>query len=210
ELLVGQPFDDEAGAALRRVHDRDIDASLDEPLHQVLLEADLGTDRDVRRRLTELGETRQQQSFPDTDAAADRQRRAESLRDPGILPRALDRAEQRRRVLLEHASGRRQRRAGLVALEQAASELLLERLDPCADRRLRNAEFLRGLDEVAGGDDGKERACELGIHFETAWFERRRFGSSALEVNFARRARIVRATRCSSSKRSKTRIEFID
>src|SRR5690606_20762967 len=73
-----------------------------------------------------------------------------------------------------------------------------------------NAEFLRGLDEVAGGDDGKERACELGIHFETAWFERRRFGSSALEVNFARRARIVRATRCSSSKRSKTRIEFID
>src|SRR5258707_14379246 len=40
--LLEQGFDLEARAALRGVHDPDIETTLDEPLHEIRLEADLG------------------------------------------------------------------------------------------------------------------------------------------------------------------------
>src|SRR5690606_21121439 len=126
QLLVGEALDDEPGPALRRVEDGNVHASLDEPLHQLFLEADLGPNRDVRCAVAEVAETRQQQAFPDADAAAERQRRAKALRDARVLPSALDRAQKRGRMLLEEPARGRQSRARFVALEKAAAELLLE------------------------------------------------------------------------------------
>src|SRR5690606_2809917 len=66
-------------------------------------------------------------------------------------------------VALELPSRRRQAGAGLVAQEQHAAELLFQRLDARADRRLADVEPPGGAAEVAGRDDGEEGAGEFGI-----------------------------------------------
>src|SRR3546814_8309664 len=67
-------------------------------------------------------------------------------------------------VLLELPPGRRQRGAALVAHEEGAAEMLLQRMDARAHRRLGDVEPLGGADEAAGGDDGQESARQFRVH----------------------------------------------
>ena len=67
-----------------------------------------------------------------------------------IMARLFDGAHQRRGMALKLAPGRRQCGAGLVANEQRAAELLFERANARADRRLADVQALRRRDEVAG------------------------------------------------------------
>ncbi|MCS3478250.1 hypothetical protein M2212_005096 [Bradyrhizobium elkanii] len=164
ELLLEQLLDLEAGAALRRVHHADIDASLDQPLHQLGLERALGADRDVGMRARHQRQPAQQILLPKADAAADHQRRGKSLGDSDVMARLLDGADQHRGVALKLPARRRQRGAGLVAHEQHAAELLLERVDAGADGRLADMQPLRRGDEVAGAHHRQERPGQFGIH----------------------------------------------
>src|SRR5690606_31286976 len=126
ELLVRQSLDDQPRTALRRIEHGNVHASLDERLHQLLLEADLRANRDVRARFAQGAEAGEEHAFPNADSAAEGQRRSKALRDARILSGALDGAEQGGRMLLEQAAGRGQGRACLIALEKPAAEMLLE------------------------------------------------------------------------------------
>ena len=68
-----------------------------------------------------------------------------------------DRAQQLLGVRPQRAPGRRQRHAGLAALEQRDSERLFQRLDARADGRLGHAEGVGGPPEAAEGAHRQER-----------------------------------------------------
>jgi hypothetical protein len=68
----------------------------------------------------------------------------------------LDRAHEEHGVLLEAPPGIGDGRAGLVAGEEPAAELLLERPDARADRRLLDVQPFGGADEAAGGHDPRK------------------------------------------------------
>ena len=72
--LLQEPLDGQPGPALRRVHDADVDPPLDQPLHEIFLEADLGAHRDVGRHLAHQRQPVEQQPLPQPEPAADRQR----------------------------------------------------------------------------------------------------------------------------------------
>ena len=67
-------------------------------------------------------------------------------------------------VTLELPPGGRQHRAGLVAHEQHAAELLLERVNARRHGGLADVEAIRGSDETAVGDDAEERAGKFSVH----------------------------------------------
>ena len=164
QLLLEQQFDLQAGPALRRVHHADIDAALDQPLHQFRLERALRPDRDFRMGRLHQRQPAQQIFFPQADAAADHQRSAKSLGNADVVTRLFDGADQRRGVALKLPAGRRQRGAGLVAHEQRAAELLLERVNARADGGLADMETLGRGDEIARGHHRQERPGQFGVH----------------------------------------------
>ncbi len=68
-------------------------------------------------------------------------------------------------MLLELPAGGGEGGPCLVADEQAAAELLLQRVDPCADRGLGHMQPLGGADEVSRGHDRQKGAGQLRVQF---------------------------------------------
>ena len=91
EPLLQQLLDPQARAALWRIHDADIEASLDQPLHQLGLHADLGAQRDVRRDFPHERQPLQQQLLPQPETAADGERGAKASGNADIVPGLFDR-----------------------------------------------------------------------------------------------------------------------
>ena len=69
QTLFQQPLDRQPGPAVRRVHHADVDPALDQPLHEILLEADLGPHRDVGCHPAHQRQPLEQQALPQADAA---------------------------------------------------------------------------------------------------------------------------------------------
>jgi hypothetical protein len=80
------------------------------------------------------------------------------------VARLLDSADQRRGVALKLPACRGEHRARLVAHEQLAAELILQREDAGRDGGLADMKAVGGADEIAGADDREKRAGEFGIH----------------------------------------------
>jgi hypothetical protein len=99
---------------LRGVHNPDIETTLDEPLHEIRLQADLGAHRDVGRDLQHQRQPFQQELFPQSETTADSQRGAKASGDTNIVTSLFHGADERRGVLLELPACRRERGAGLV------------------------------------------------------------------------------------------------
>ena len=164
QLFFEQLFDLQPRTALRRVHHADIDTPLNQPLHEFGFERALGADRDFRIGRLHQRQPPQQIFFPQADAAADHQRSGKALGYADVMARLFDGADQRRGVALKLPAGRRQRGAGFVANEQRAAELLLERVNARAHRRLADMQPLRRRDEIARGHHGQESSGKFGIH----------------------------------------------
>ena len=164
ELLFEQLLDLEARAALRRVHHADIDAPFHQPLHDLRLERAFGPNHNFRIGRLHQRQPSQQIFLPQADAAANDQCSAEAFGNADVMARLLDCPHQRRGMTLKLPARRRQRGAGLVANEQRATELLLERMNARADSRLADVETLRSGDEIARGHHGQERSGQFGIH----------------------------------------------
>ncbi|MNR07775.1 hypothetical protein D3C85_1239050 [compost metagenome] len=73
-------------------------------------------------------------------------------------------AHERGRVGLKGATCGGQSRTGLVAHEQAAAELLLQRGDSGTDGRLRDEQPRGCIAEISGGDDRQKRSGKFSIH----------------------------------------------
>ena len=83
----------------------------------------------------------QQESVPERRVRADGQMVAVGAGEADLELRVLPHAHQRQRMLLELLAGAGERRAVLGALEQRASEQLLQHLNARAHRRLRDVEL---------------------------------------------------------------------
>lgn len=93
-------------------------------------------------------------------------------------------ANQRRGMPLKLATGRRQRRARLVANKQYAAKQTFKGMNPRADGRLADVQPLGGGNEIAGSDDRQEGSGKFGVHGkEPAGMVTRKFASLSLRVS---------------------------
>ena len=80
------------------------------------------------------------------------------------MARLLDLPNERGCVQLKLPASRCQRRAGLVADEEHATELVFQRMDAHADGRLAYMKPVRGADEVSTRDNRQKGSCQLPVH----------------------------------------------
>ena len=116
-----------------RIHQADIEHTLNQASHQVFLEADFAADRDVFGGLAHPSNPLRQIPFPQCDPRTDADRCAVSAREADIMACLFFGQNQSFCVLLETPSARGQAGTGTVAYEQPGTQLLFEPLDTCAD-----------------------------------------------------------------------------
>ena len=99
-----------------------------------------------------------QQRMPEAEFAADTHDVLPPRRKSHLIARMLPHLNQGHGVMDEAFPGRRQTRTRLVADEQPAAKLVLQRLDPGAHRRLGQVQTLRGGAEAATRQYFEKRA----------------------------------------------------
>lgn len=101
--------------------------------------------------------------LPQSHSAADDQRAAKTLGNSDVVAGLLYRPNERGRVLLKLPAGGCQRRAGFVADEEHAAELVFQRVDARADGRLADVKPVRGADEVSARNHRQKGPGELRV-----------------------------------------------
>ena len=126
ELLVEQVLDGEARRLPGAIHDGEIERALEQALDHHGRQAGGRRDGDVGDVVAQPGDPAHQEAVPQRGVRADGQMVAIGTGEPHLELRVLPHAHQRQRVLLELLARARERRAVLRALEQRASEQLLQ------------------------------------------------------------------------------------
>jgi len=80
------------------------------------------------------------------------------------MARLLDLPNERGCVQLKLPASRCQRRAGLVADEEHATELVFQRMDASADSRLANVKPIRCADKVSTRNNRQKGSSKLRVH----------------------------------------------
>jgi hypothetical protein len=102
--------------------------------------------------------------MPQAQFTANRQNGSPPRRHGNLVPRSLPQLHEHRRITEKLFPGCRQRRAILVANEEGAAKLLLERPDPGAHGCLAHIELFRGSHKTARSDDLQKGPRKLDIH----------------------------------------------
>jgi hypothetical protein len=181
--FVEQQLDLQAGPALRRVHDGDIQPTFDQPLHQVGFEADFGTHGDIGRIVQQQRKPLRQELLPQSETSADRERRPIAFRDADIVAGLLDRPDKRGSVLLEVPARSRESRPAFVADEERAAQRVFQRVDPRTHRRLRHMKPIRSAHEIARRHHRQESPRQFGVQ---SLFPSIKSTSSILSADFLR------------------------
>ncbi len=148
-----------------RPGERDVDRAVLQPLQQAGRVRLLEVQTDRRMRAVEGADRRRhrrgQRGRDQPDAQLGR---APAGQRAGRLAGALGRAQRVQRLGQEGRARLRQRHAARRALEEPHAQLVLERTDLRAERRLRDPQLARGLREARGAGDGREVAQVAELH----------------------------------------------
>ncbi|MNT54338.1 hypothetical protein D3C72_1914950 [compost metagenome] len=146
------------------VHHPDVGAPLDQPLNEFIFEGHFGAYGDVGYGLADSRQTGKQQIVPKSETSADGHGRPKAQGHADVLAGAFHSAHERGCEGVEGEARRGERRAGLVAHEQAAAELFLQCGDSGTDGRLRDEQPRGGIAEVSRRDDRQKRSGKFSIH----------------------------------------------
>jgi len=124
----------------------------------------LDAQSDIGRMAAHPGYPAQDQTFPQADLGAEAEYGAEARGQGDRLPALLPQALHVRRIAPELAAGLGQLDARMGAGEQGAAEIVFQRLDARADRRLGDVEALRRAVEAAAGGDFEEGLNVIEVH----------------------------------------------
>jgi hypothetical protein len=148
----------------RHRREREGDLAARHQRHERLVQAVLDEDAYLRLRAAQAGQRQRQQARRLGRAAADAQALRRRLLQLGQAHRRLpELGLDAPRMADQDVGVRRRDDAVAVALEQGHAEVVLERLDAHAERRLRDAEAFGRAGQAAGADGREQVPDALGI-----------------------------------------------
>ena len=180
ELLVRDKIDPESGPVSRLVDQGDVEDALAHLVHQILWQADQGSQRHIGRRGSHPNQPGEEERVPEAELATYSEHSAPTRWYRHLVAGSFPKLHKSRRMPQELLASRGQRCTGLAPDENRSSELFLEYPDASTNGGLAEMQALSGAYEAAAGDDGQEGSGELNIHHDPPYIQRRNCSKTAI------------------------------
>jgi PAS domain S-box-containing protein len=163
QFLLEEQLNTRPWPILRGTQHGHIDRARGHLIRQAFRDSDLDAERHIRSGPAHPVQPFQEQRMPQAEFAPDRQNGSPTQRHRDLMTRPLPQLHKHRRVAQELLAGRRERRAILVTDKKRPAELLFQRPDARADRRLTQVELFGRAHKAACPDNLQKGSREFDI-----------------------------------------------